>query len=396
MADSFKFPKEPPKEVVEFLERKKLKPTFDWREMWRQEHQVAFTVAKATQLDILQDIFDELLQAMNNGETFQTFQKSLRPRLQKKGWWGIKEMTDPLTGETKLVQLGSPRRLKLIYDTNLRTARAHGQWQRIQRSKKAMPYLKYEIGPSKEHRKEHVQWNGLCLPADDPFWDTHFPQNGWGCKCRVRQVSQFEYDRLDKSGKIGTQAPTIKRRDYINGRTGEISRVPEGIDPGWDYNPGKMRLNSQLTHLTDKLNRADYEVARRMSGSLVQSAVFQQWYQKPRGAFPVAVLPELERARIGARPQALVMSDETARKQQRVHSELDVSEYRLVQQTIDQGEVIPDGDRHLIYLHETKGYVTVVKATRTGEGLFLQSFRRLSSNDARRDKEVQRLRNKKR
>ena len=243
MAESFKFPKEPPKEVIEFLKRKQLKPTFDWQEMWQQEHQVAFTVAKATQLDILQDIYDEMRRAMNNGETFQSFQKSLRPLLQKKGWWGIKEMTDPLTGKIKLVQLGSPRRLKLIYDTNLRTARAHGQWQRIQRSKRAMPYLKYEIGPSKEHRKEHVQWNGLCLPADDSFWDTHYPQNGWGCKCRVRQVSQVEYDRLNKTGKIGTKAPAIKRQEYVNDRTGEISRVPDGIDPGWDYNPGKDRLN---------------------------------------------------------------------------------------------------------------------------------------------------------
>ena len=29
------------------------------------------------------------------------------------------ELPDPLTGEVKDVQLGSPRRLKIIYDTNM-------------------------------------------------------------------------------------------------------------------------------------------------------------------------------------------------------------------------------------------------------------------------------------
>lgn len=29
----------------------------------------------------------------------------------------------------------------------------------------------------------------LTLRHDHPFWDTHFPPNGWGCKCRVVAVA---------------------------------------------------------------------------------------------------------------------------------------------------------------------------------------------------------------
>lgn len=247
---TYNFPNEPSPEVLEFFKNKKLKPSFNWADVWKQEHQVSFTVAKAMKLDILQDIYDGTLKAFKEGQTLQQFRKELTPLLQKKGWWGIKDMTDPVTGKTDIAQLGSPRRLQIIYDTNMRTARAAGQWDRVQRSKKTHPYLLYELGPSKEHRKEHTQWQGLLLPADDPFWDTHYPLNGWGCKCRVRQVSNGEYQRI--KDKHGTKAPEINTREWTNKRTGEIMDVPKGIDPGWDYNPGKGRLKQAKKQVKQK------------------------------------------------------------------------------------------------------------------------------------------------
>ena len=95
------------------------------------------------QTDVLADIRAETERALADGHTFRDFAKDLTPMLQKKGWWGTKEMTDPLTGKKRLVQLGSPRRLRVIYDTNMRTARSAGQWERIQRVEKgaAVPAL---------------------------------------------------------------------------------------------------------------------------------------------------------------------------------------------------------------------------------------------------------------
>ena len=86
------------------------------------------------------------------GQTLRQFQKSLTPALQKKGWWGVKPLRDPVTGDIVEARLGSPRRLRVIYDANMRTARAAGQWGRIQRGKRSHPYLIYELGPSREHR----------------------------------------------------------------------------------------------------------------------------------------------------------------------------------------------------------------------------------------------------
>lgn len=273
-------PGPPPKEALEWFRAKGLKIGFDYRDVWRDEHTIAFTVAKIMQLDLLADVRDAVDRALADGLTLRDFAKQLTPVLQEKGWWGIKDMTDPLTGGTRQVQLGSPRRLRTIYDTNLRTARAAGQWERIQKTKDSLPYLLYAVGPSREHRPEHLSWHGTLLPADDPWWRTHAPQNGWNCRCTIRQVSHWEYERLLKTGipappsratqeidpktglptgqrtaatvPVKTQAPPISLVEWTNKRTGEVRQIPRGIDPGWDYNPGEGRLAHVRKVLAEK------------------------------------------------------------------------------------------------------------------------------------------------
>lgn len=169
-----------PADALQYFRAKVDMPGFDWRDVWRTEHASAFTVAKAMQADVLHSIRDALDAAIADGQTFADFSKQLTPVLQNLGWWGRKVMTDAVTGKSKAVQLGSPRRLRTIYRANLRTARAAGQWQRAERTKKALPYLLYELGPSHEHRAQHVAWHGTLLPIDDPWWDAHMPPNGWG------------------------------------------------------------------------------------------------------------------------------------------------------------------------------------------------------------------------
>lgn len=238
-----------PKEALAWFKRKGIEPAFDYRDVWKEEHANAFTVAKMLNADLLVDVKQMVEQAIEDGQTFAQFRDVLKPMLVKSGWWGIQTMDDPQTQETKLVQLGSEGRIKTIYRTNMRTARAAGQWERIERTKRAMPYLLYQLGPSREHRIQHEKWNGTLLPVDDPWWFNHMPPNGWGCNCWIRQVSKYEAATLTKKGTISTTAPPDKDKQWTNKRTGEVETLPEGIEPGWNYNPGKARqaaLNADL------------------------------------------------------------------------------------------------------------------------------------------------------
>ncbi|NDV20872.1 head morphogenesis protein [Pseudodesulfovibrio sp. JC047] len=414
-----KFVRRPPKESLEWFRAKGMKPGFDHRDVWREEHATAFTVAKATKMDILKDIRSEVDRALAEGRTFRDFAKDLKPTLQKKGWWGEKEMVDPLTGKRRTVQLGSTRRLKIIYETNMRTARSAGQWERIQRTKSGLPYLLYQLGPSREHRPEHVSFHGLLLPVDDSFWATHMTPNGWGCKCHVRQVSKAEHDRLKRNGvrapapeqvinpetglptghrvqssvPVRTEAPALKSREWVNKRTGEVHQVPFGTDPGWNYNPGQTgRLNKSLEFAGDKMAMAGGE-ASAISKKLVFETL-GTWAESPKANFPIAVMSEADAARIGGGTRLVQFSPETLEKQLKRHPELAFEEYTFVQDAIDYGETIQDGARTLVYLLEEEGYVSVVKATKSGKALFMTSFRRLSSDVGKRDREIIRLRKK--
>ncbi|MGS4945197.1 phage head morphogenesis protein [Meridianimarinicoccus sp. RP-17] len=264
----YSFDPGPPPEASAFLRNKGLTPSFAWDDVEPEEHATAFTVAKAMQADVLEDIRTEVQRALDEGRTLAQFQRDLKPKLAAKGWWGRTEMTDPLTGEVREVQLGSPRRLRTIYRSNLRSARAAGQWERIQRTKAALPYLLYQLGPSERHRPEHKEKNGLVLPADDPFWQQWYPPNGWGCKCWVRQITRAEAE----SRGINV-APAVPQKEIRNRRTGEVRRVPEGIDPAWVGNPGALRVSRMHDMLAGKLRDAPAGVRAQVERDIATS-----WY----------------------------------------------------------------------------------------------------------------------
>jgi len=242
-----------PKAALDYIKNKNLKVGFSYKDVWNEEHATAFTVAKAMQIDVLSDLHGAVIQAVEKGQSFDTFKKSIKPTLQQKGWWGRKEMTDPLTGKTVDAQLGSDRRLKTIYNVNMRSAYQKGQYDRTMQSD-LHPYLMYRIGPSVKHRKEHESWDGLILPKDDPFWDSHFPPNGWGCKCYTRAVTESKRKKLEAEGipvpqsadgtgggtiRVKTEAPPVKYRTYFNERKGTLEQVPAGVDPAFNWNQGK-------------------------------------------------------------------------------------------------------------------------------------------------------------
>lgn len=381
----------PPAEAISYFEQKGYAIGFNHHDVWQQEHQAAFTVAKVMQQDILADIRSEITRALKEGTTYEDFAKRLTPVLQDKGWWGRKPMVDPLTGEEREVQLGSPRRLKLIYDTNLRTAHSEGQWERIQRNKASTPYLTYDANNSAHPREQHAKWDGLTLPVDDPFWLAHFPVKDYKCKCRAIPRTASQAERL---GIKPDTSPTVPTRDYVNPRTGEIQHVPQGVDPSFYYPPGGRRA-SMNQHLIEKLESAPPPLSRSSVVDLVNGPAFADWYKAPSGNFAMAYLERETAASMGAKTQLVVMSDETLAKQLRHHPEIQFQEYRWVQAAIDDGVVVPGNQvNSTVYLLEQPGYVVVVKVTRDGQEIYMTSLRRLSRDEAKRDEEVQRLRKK--
>ena len=230
----------PPVEAIRHFRAKGLHVGFDWRDTAAATHLRSFTVAKAMEIDLLEDIRAAVDRAIADGTTFETFRAELEPMLRRRGWWGRRAMRDPLTGEVRDVQLGSPRRLRTIFDTNIRTAYARGRWQRIERVAEERPYLRYVSVLDQRTRPDHRAWHGTVLPHDHPWWQTHYPPNGWRCRCIVQQLSEDDIERFGY--KVSPSAPPGHSRLWTNPRTGETRAVPAGIDPGFDHNVGTADL----------------------------------------------------------------------------------------------------------------------------------------------------------
>jgi uncharacterized protein with gpF-like domain len=255
-----------PVEVLAYWRAKKLRIGFDHRDVWREEHDYAFSAAKIMRLDVLEAMRDEVDQAFAEGKPFAEFARDVEPRMKALGWWDVHSVQDPETGA--VVEVNPPQRLRTIYETNMRTARAVGQYDRVQRNKALRPFLLYQVGPSARHREQHLAWHGLLLPVDDPFWSYAWPPNGWGCRCSVRTVSEREHVGLVRDGineavpehievdgrktghrkqkrvPVRTVAPVVPLVPWENKRTGAIELVREGIDPGFDRRPGEGRRDA--------------------------------------------------------------------------------------------------------------------------------------------------------
>lgn len=275
----------PPAQAVAAFERRGLlQPAFSWQDVWQEEHARAFTVAKMMRTDLLATVYEEVGRAVREGRSFAEFESALTPTLQRAGWWGVRQVRDPATGELVQAQLGSPTRLQLIYDVNLRQSYAAGRWARIERQRRVNPLIVYRTMRDARVRALHRPWDGVALPVGHEWWNTHYPPNGWRCRCTAYGIDERGVQRLEDSGvPVKRRAPPSQMVQFTNRRTGEVVNVPRGIDPGFAYNPGKAglaaRATEQLTQKVAQLREPAPAIARELARQGPQLTTAQDYAQ---------------------------------------------------------------------------------------------------------------------
>ncbi|MFY4986059.1 phage minor head protein [Acinetobacter baumannii] len=200
----------PPSDAISYLEKKGFKIGWDWHETLDNAHSRAFTVAKVARMDLLQDIRESLVTALEKGQTLEQWKASITPTLQSKGWWGKKTVINP-EGREQEVQLGSPRRLRTIYDTNMQSAFAAGRYKAMLAGAETRPYWEWRHITISNPRKQHVALNGRLFRFDDPFWNVAYPPSEWGCKCRVIARSAREVEGKEILSGEGNESDIYER-----------------------------------------------------------------------------------------------------------------------------------------------------------------------------------------
>ena len=216
---------EEPTAVYEYLKSKKPEIHFDYDEIMHDAHKKAFTVAKMMNLDLLKDTQASLTKAFKEGVGFDEWKNSVKPMLAKKGWLGNIKVKDPKTGEEKEIYVGN-RRLRTIFNTNMRTAYAKARYESQMQS--LGEYFRYTAVLDGRTRETHRKLHGKTLPKTDKFWDTNYPPNGWGCRCKVQVLTEAE----------------CVARGIVPLADGSF--LPQAAEKGFAYNPGKVDKTDEI------------------------------------------------------------------------------------------------------------------------------------------------------
>ena len=285
----------------------KKRVSWNWYDTWHEEHHRAFVVAKLCKADLLQEVHDSLQKAIDEGQTFEEWRKEIQPKLEGR-WLGktVGELWDEMPEEHKIQlkeqakkegrkdpeptgeqreEVISPKRLETIYRTNMKVAHVAGQYQSLVDEAELYPYWQYHTQEDNRVRDSHAVLNRKVFRWDDPFWDTHFPPNGWQCRCYVRSLDD---DDLEEKGLKVTDSRDLKtREDKSAGGHSKLTYIIDGKEAttadGWNYNPGKV--NQQIDGVAkEKTEGYEPELRQQVKASLKKE-------EEPKPAAPKPAQP---------------------------------------------------------------------------------------------------------
>lgn len=267
-------------EAIAFLRRKTNVTTSAWRDLDGEMHARAFTVAGLRHEAALIAVREAVDRALAEGGTLGQFRQDLRGILERAG-----------------VTLRGPFgwRSRVILETNLRTAYHAGRWEQAQRLRESRPYLRYTAVLDNLTRPQHRAWHGVILPVEHEFWRTHYPPNGWGCRCTV--VSLSARDLARRGWRVTDPPPPSGRLPRsVRGADGNrIVELPPGIDEGWDYNVGEAaaRWRALMPVAPDggPVLDASAVLPAEAADAVLRAAVASEPLPPPRAVPAAAVLP---------------------------------------------------------------------------------------------------------
>jgi SPP1 gp7 family putative phage head morphogenesis protein len=189
----------------------------------------AVSIAGLASLDQIKFVIDEVAKAIREGKTFKDFQKSVK------------------AGELA-VDLPA-HRLDNIFRTNMQAAYNRGRWLQQKVVSKSRPYLMYDAINDSRTRPAHAAMDNVVLHRDDPWWNVHYPPNGYRCRCTVISLTPKQAERrgITENAPVDTAKP----------------------DSGWDYNPGtdydssvKKALETKTAKLEDITVKSSADIAK--------------------------------------------------------------------------------------------------------------------------------------
>lgn len=198
----------------------------------------AFSVAGVQSVESLTRIKDNLQQAINRGESFQDWK-------------------DSVNSGSAADLFGLPdHRLRNIFRTNIQGNYLRGRARQIIRTRETRPFLLYSAINDDRVRPSHIEMDGTVLPISDPWWDTHYPPNGYQCRCSAVSLS------VEQANRRG------------------ITAFPAQVDPDvdWDYSllkDANAQRHRQNEFLQSNLDADKFAQSKMIRDGIINTAINQ-------------------------------------------------------------------------------------------------------------------------
>lgn len=134
----------------------------------------------------------------------------------------LKSFEDFEESAARIVEKYNKTWLRTEYNLAVASAQNAARWADFEKEKDVLPILQYQTVGDEHVRHSHAMLNGVKKRIDDPFWNTHFPPNGYGCRCEVIQSTEKSVTPNEKTPNI--EIPALFRTNLA--KTGLI--FPQG------------------------------------------------------------------------------------------------------------------------------------------------------------------------
>ena len=212
----------PPEEAIDYFKQKKIVRKKEFNQLSKEAQQSAFTVSGVYKEDVLTGFHDELRTALEEGRTQQQT---------------VKRFKDILSGDESQEMLGDYH-LETVFRMNMGTAYDVGRRHAMEEVIDAFPFWQYRGVLDDRERPSHVALEGITLPANNPFWDTHYGHWEWGCRCSALPTDDIP-EGYDPKHPNGDESVTLSYNDDGSPAKAEIGTSL--IDLQVSKSPGAFR-----------------------------------------------------------------------------------------------------------------------------------------------------------
>lgn len=213
------------KSAAEFLSSKEAVPMEVYKELEKKSKDRAFSVSHYASAEVLNQFLRELVNAVEDGTTYDTFLENMNTFLERNGYTAV-----------------NPWHASVIFETNVQTAYNAGHYETMQKAKKYRPYWQYKTAGDGRVRETHAAMQDKVYAADDPIWNVWYPPNGYRCRCTVVSLTEAQVRRMGLE--VSTKPPTSLT---------EYGDIPVFPDKGFSNNPATTPWKPDMSEFDETL-----------------------------------------------------------------------------------------------------------------------------------------------